>query len=175
MITGVLVRRHLINCFIVVPASVVFFVSSFFVNSSAHANDDAASIRQDCIDLVLDYAFYRDRPDAAGVANLFTEDGVIELLGDRFVGKEAIHARIEAGVGGPVFRHLMSTIRIFPQDLDHAQGISYVTVYVAAPGEGPRPVESFAGIGEYHDDFVRTAAGWKIQNRKYVPVFVPAK
>ena len=157
------------------PLLMLLLGSVFSIGSTAYANDDTASIKQACRDLVLDYAFYRDRPDATGVANLFTEDGVIELLGDRFVGKETIRARIQAGTGGPVFRHLMSTIRIFPQDANHAQGVSYVTVYVAPPGEGPRPVESFAGIGEYHDDFVRTAAGWKIQNRKYVPVFVPAK
>ncbi len=62
------------------------------VSSTAYANDDTASIKQACRDLVLDYAFYRDRPDATGVVNLFTEDGVIELLGDQFVGKEPIRA-----------------------------------------------------------------------------------
>ena len=126
-----------------------------------------------CEAVVLDYAYYRDRPDADAVANLFTEDAVLQVLGREYAGRKAIHDRIVAGEGGPVFRHMMSTIRIFPVDGDLATGVSYVTVY-SAPGEdGPVPVESFAAVGEYHDEFVRTESGCKIKRRDFVPVFVP--
>ena len=36
--------------------------------------DDPQDARQACTDLVLDYAYYRDRPDAQAVANLFADD-----------------------------------------------------------------------------------------------------
>lgn len=141
--------------------------------ADAHAFD-AAAIKTACEDLVLDYAYYRDRPDAQGVAAVFAEDARLEVLGQTFVGRDKIKARIEAGIGGPVFRHMMSTIRIFPVDQDHATGVSYVTVYSAPPGDGPLPVGNVAGVGEYHDRFVRTADGWKIAERKFVMVFAPA-
>ena len=132
-----------------------------------------ADVRQACTDLVLDYAYYRDRPDAAGVANVFTEDARLSVLGQTYTGRKAIHDRIVAGADGPIFRHMMSTIRIFPQDAKNATGVSYVTVYSAPRGEGPQPVERFAGVGEYHDKFVRTDEGWRIAEREFVLVFTP--
>jgi hypothetical protein len=68
---------------------------------------------------------------------------------------------------------MMSTIRIFIDDDGHARGVSYVTVYSAAAGELPRPLGAPLGVGEYHDRFVYTDAGWKIQHREFVPVFMP--
>ncbi len=134
----------------------------------------ADPVSEACRALVLDYAYYRDRPDADAVAELFTEDATLSVLGQQYVGREAIRARIRAGEDGPLFRHLMSTIRIFPGDDDHATGVSYVTVYSAPAGALPRPVTAFAGVGEYHDKFVRTAAGWRIQQRDFVLVLSPA-
>ena len=136
---------------------------------------DEAAIKAACEELVLNYAYYRDRPDADGVAAQFTEDARLEVLGQTFIGRDKIHARIEAGKGGPVFRHMMSTIRIFPVDQNQATGVSYVTVYSAPPGDMPQPINNFAAVGEYHDRFVRTAEGWKIAERKFVFVFAPAE
>ena len=126
-----------------------------------------------CTDLVRDYAYHRDRLDAAEVANLFTEDAKMSVLGQEFDGRGAIERRMLDGKGGPVTRHLMSTIRIFPESADRATGVSYVTVYISPrrDGDGPLPVEGFGGIGEYHDVFERTSDGWKIAARTFVPVF----
>ncbi len=129
----------------------------------------AEDVRQACRDLVLDYAYYRDRPDAQGFANVFAKDGELTVLGETFAGKAAIAARLKDAEEGPSFRHLMSTIRIFPVDADTATGVSYVTVYSAPPGE--TTVEGFLGVGEYHDEFVRTVDGWKIKKRVFVPVY----
>ena len=140
----------------------------------APAQDE--SIVGACTDLVLDYAYHRDRLAPDDVANLFTEDALMEVLGEVFEGRAAIRQRMIDSKGGPVSRHLMSTIRIFPEGPDSATGVSYATVYLAAPTdvEGPLAVEGFAGIGEYHDTFIRTAQGWKIAAREFRPVFVYA-
>ena len=132
------------------------------------------AIEQACTDLILDYAYYRDRPDADAFADLFAEDAELRVLGQEYVGREAIGDRLRNAAGGPVFRHMMSTIRVFVQDDSHARGVSYVTVYSAAGGTLPRPLTQPLGVGEYHDDFVRTDEGWKIQRREFVPVFLPA-
>lgn len=72
-------------------------LSATLLASQAHA----APWWEACRQTVLDYAYYRDRPDADGVAALFTDDATFTLGADKFVGREAIRARIQAGVQGP--------------------------------------------------------------------------
>ena len=67
----------------------------------------------------------------------------------------------------------MSTIHIVPVDSDHATGVSYATIYSAPAGESS--VSSFALMGEYHDEFVRTAEGWKISKRVLVQKYTPQR
>lgn len=148
---------------------VALLIALVFAASQVQAETTEAA----CRSLVLDYAYYRDRPDADAFANLFAEDGTLVVLGEEYASREKIRARLQGAAAGPVFRHMMSTIRIFPRDEDHADGVSYVTVYTAPPGDGPMPVQGFAAIGEYHDQFVRTPAGWKIQRREFKLVFTP--
>jgi hypothetical protein len=130
-----------------------------------HAHDAV----QACTDLVLDYAYYRDRPDPVGFASVFAENATLTVMGETYKGRQAIGERLQGAGRGPSFRHLMSTIRIFPIDELHATGVSYVTVYTAP--HGATEVEGFAGIGEYHDEFVLTPAGWKIASREFKPVY----
>ena len=150
----------------------LLLLSSALTALPAGAND-RLDIEQACTELVLDYAYYRDRPDAGSVADIFAEDAVLRVLGQEFAGRAAIRARLQGAEKGPVFRHMMSTIRIFVDSDDRARGVSYVTVYSASPGAMPRPLGAPLGVGEYHDVFVRTADGWKIQQRDFVPVFMP--
>ena len=119
-----------------------------------------------CRQLVMDYAWYRDHPDADAYAALFTEDAELSILGETFKGREAITQRLTASTGSTA--HLMSTVRINKVDDDTATGVSYVTVYTAPPGPGPHTVSGYAAIGEYHDDFRKTDAGWQIKKRVLV-------
>lgn len=145
-----------------------------FVLLAAGCAPQTESIEAACTELVLDYAYHRDRLDAEQVANLFTDDATMSVLGDVYDGREAIRKRMLDGQSGPVTRHLMSTIRIFPIDDLRATGVSYVTVYLAPrrDSQNPLAVEGFAGIGEYHDEFVLTDSGWKIAQREFRPAFV---
>ncbi len=147
---------------------------------TAAADADAAhqAISAACTELVLDYAYFRDRLDADAVANLFTEDARMFVLGETFNGRQAIRRRIEqakASADNPTMRHMMSTIRIFPIDAGNAEGVSYITVYGAVTDKLPAPVDGFLAVGEYRDKFVLTAAGWKIADREFVPVFTPTQ
>lgn len=124
------------------------------------------SVYDACRDLVMDYAYYRDHPDPDAYAALFTEDAVLSILGDTRNGRAAIRERLTQVTGGTV--HLMSTIRIKPVSATEATGVSYVTVYVTPAGDGPHTVDAWAGIGEYHDTFRKTTAGWQIAKRTLV-------
>jgi len=129
-----------------------------------------------CTDLVLDYALYRDQLDVENMAALFTAQARLSVQGNTYVGQEAIRKRIEGAKAGPKTRHLMSTIRIKPVSATKATGISYVTVYTT-PGPAHEKegevqfVEGFAIIGNYIDEFERTAEGWRIAARRLEGAF----
>lgn len=133
---------------------------------------------QACEALVLDYAYYRDREDlqtaAEGVAGLFTEDATLTVNGQSFQGRAAIFERIAGQSNAPLTAHMMSTIRIFPESGQRATGVSYATVYVV-PKQGDTPVtaDGFTAVGEYHDEFVRTPAGWRIAKRNFITRIAP--
>ena len=154
--------------------ALVFLSGSALAQSSTSmSRSDHAAIKAACTDLVLDYAYYRDRPDALGFANVFAPDGELRVMGQVFIGRKALHDRLANATDGPVYRHMMSTIRIFPVSPREATGVSYVTVYSAPAGTGPAQISNFAAVGEYRDEFVLTDSGWKIARREFVPVFLP--
>jgi hypothetical protein len=116
-----------------------------------------------CSNLVTDYAYHRDQFNAKEFSELFTEDASLTVVNQTWVGRANIEQRIEGLKTGSTIRHEMSTIRIVPVDDSHATGVSYATIYSAPAGE--TTVAGFALMGEYHDEFVRTAEGWKISKR----------
>jgi len=135
----------------------------FTVSPSSFADDD---VYWACSNLVTDYAYHRDQFNAKEFANLFTEDASLTVVSQTWVGRAEIEQRIEGLKTGSTIRHEMSTIRIVPIDADHATGVSYATIY-SAPA-GVNSVSGFALMGEYHDEFVRTADGWKFSKRVLV-------
>lgn len=130
---------------------------------SPSARADELSTYDSCRDLIMDYAYFRDHKNAEALAALFTDDAELSILGDVRKGREAIRQRLAEMSGNTV--HLMSTIRISKLSESEATGVSYVTVYAMPPGDDPHTVDGWAGIGEYHDTFRKTADGWKIAKR----------
>lgn len=132
----------------------------FSASTTSFAAED---VYRACSNLVTDYAYHRDQFNAIEFANLFTEDASLTVVNQTWIGRPDIEQRIEELKTGSTIRHEMSTIRIVPVDDDHATGVSYATIYAAPAGE--TSVSGFALMGEYHDEFVRTAEGWKISKR----------
>lgn len=136
----------------------------------------AAQIKLACENLVLDYATHRDQRNSQAFAQLFTDDGTLLLNGETFTGHPALAQRLE-GPSSQRSRHMMSNIRITVQDESHATGVSYALIFIgsakAYQDSGPSQISSFTAMGEYHDDFVLTDAGWRIAKRRFVPVFLP--
>jgi uncharacterized protein (TIGR02246 family) len=132
----------------------------FSASTTSFAAED---VYRACSNLVTDYAYHRDQFNATEFADLFTEDASLTVVNQTWVGRTDIGQRIEELKTGSTIRHEMSTIRIVPVDDYHATGVSYATIYAAAAGE--TSVSGFALMGEYHDEFVRTAQGWKISKR----------
>ncbi len=140
-------------------------IAALFVTTipSSFADND---VYWACSNLVTDYAYHRDQFNAKEFADLFTEDATLTVVSQTWEGRAEIEQRIEGLKTGSTIRHEMSTIRIVPIDENHATGVSYATIYSAPAGQST--VSGFTLMGEYHDEFVRTADGWKFSKRVLV-------
>ena len=133
--------------------------------------EDIASERA-CERLVLDFAYFSDRQDYASLADLFVTDGtMIRPSGDPLIGREAILKSYQSRATGRITRHVCTNVRITVESTSRARGLTYAIVY---SGNSNEPPEAHFGIkadarqliGEFEDEFVRTADGWRIAVRR---------
>lgn len=122
------------------------------------------------------YAIAADHGDVEGFVNCFAEDGIVSVPGSPdFVGHTAIRASIVAlGALGVTYRHIVTNSLITVDSTDAAHGICYLLTFnSSAPADptGSRPIEAPGTVGEYVDQFVRTAAGWRIRHRTLARTF----
>lgn len=132
-------------------------------------------IKQACEALVMDYARHRDQSRGAALAQLFTQDAELSVNGETFTGTQALLARFNAPAAQR-YRHMMSNVHITVTGHEQATGVSYALIFVGAidaqDPDAPITVANFVAMGEYHDTFVLTAAGWRIASRRFVPAFL---
>ncbi len=71
-------------------------------------------------------------------------------------------------------RHVCNNLLLDVVDDDHAEGVVYLTLYRHDGEEGRKvsPLEGPVLVGEYRDRFVRTAEGWRIEERLIFVSFV---
>jgi hypothetical protein len=130
------------------------------------------TIERACERLVLDFAYFSDRADYDSLAALFTPDGTMARpSGDPLVGRPAILEAYRSRPSGRITRHVCTNIRITVESAERASGLTYAVVY---SGDSSRAPESHFGIqadprrlvGEFEDQFVKTAEGWRIAARR---------
>lgn len=123
-----------------------------------------------CERLVKHFAQLNDQWDHDGIAALFVEDARFSrpLAPDDYLqGREAIHAMFRDRPKR-LARHVMTTIVIDVTSPTTARGRSYLT-YVSNPdGNTPAPAQAEPGLmfGQFDDEFVLTADGWRFQQRR---------
>ena len=133
-------------------------------------------IERECERLVTQYCHFVDHGEAARIADLFTKNGVWAGPGVRMEG----HDELRKGFGvrqansARMSRHVCNNLLVDVIDEDHAEGTVYLTLYRhdGEPGRKISPLEGPVIVGEYRDEFVRTADGWRIQNRKIFTSFM---
>ncbi len=136
--------------------------------------NERAEIERSCNRLVTAYARATDLGDGPAAAALFTEDGQLDMPGGRsFHGRAQIAARIAEQPRQQVSRHVIANIVIEPQAADRAAGSLYVTMYRGQRPEsgGPVPLDGPYLVGEYEDEYRRTAEGWRIARRRLTTIF----
>lgn len=130
-------------------------------------------IREECRQLITDYAWFADQADGAAMAGLFATDGVL-IDGD---GATITPADMRAGpVPGTAPRtiHVCSNITIEVLSEAEARGRTLLSFYYAMEGGSER---LFAGPrhGHYVDLFRNTASGWRIFRREYQRLTPPPR
>ena len=132
--------------------------------------DTRIAIERECERLVTSYCHYIDHGTAERVADLFSEDGVWSSAEATFDGREAIRKAMgeRQADAGRMSRHVCNNLLIDVINEDSAEGTVYLTLYRHDGKEGRRlsPLEGPLMVGEYRDQFVRGAKGWRISRRE---------
>jgi uncharacterized protein (TIGR02246 family) len=132
---------------------------------------DRAAIRQACSDLVLNAVACMDFQHPGGLAELFTEDGVlVRPNGQLLQGRDAIRLAYEQRPADRITRHLVTNTRVEVDSAREAHALSYVLLWggSTADATGPqgRGARGAQVLGEFDDRFVLTAQGWRIARRE---------
>jgi hypothetical protein len=126
-------------------------------------------IERACERLVTEYCHFIDHGEAAKIPTLFAEDGVWAS------GKIVRNGRAEIAAGfgrrqdnaGRISRHVCCNQLVDVIDENSATGVVYVTLFRNDGEVGRRLAPSDVPdlVGEYRDQFVRTAEGWRFKRR----------
>ena len=127
--------------------------------------------------LMTDYTRFVDFGQAERIAELFTEDGVWEGPGVRMDGQDEIRRFFSdrAAVTRRTSRHVITNVAIDLLSADTARALSYLVNFRHdSRGEVTLPVPADVPkyVGEYNDQFVRTADGWRFHERVFVNAFL---
>jgi hypothetical protein len=122
-----------------------------------------------CTALSIAYARHVDFGEYDKFVELFTEDGRLDV-GFPLEGRDAIQRGMTRRPAELRSRHIITNVSIDVQSEQEAIGISYLTLYRHVGPEsldaGPIIHSDPAAVGHYEDRYSRTAAGWRIADRK---------
>ncbi|MFC8345030.1 nuclear transport factor 2 family protein [Streptomyces sp. NPDC057280] len=129
-----------------------------------------------CERLIIDFVHRLDLGEPGSVAELFTEDGVWEWPppggdGRRAEGREALRTYFGSRPADRLSRRVMSNILVTVTSPDTATATSYFTTYRVdgheGDGQGPVPPGPPVQVGQYEDEFRRSAEGtWLLAARR---------
>jgi hypothetical protein len=115
---------------------------------------------------VARYTFHADRGDVAALAECFTDDGVLEFVGEwKAEGRDGIVERTSSVTGDtrvrehPLLRHHLASHHVELGGASDAQATTYFTAYTEI---GPDHV------GRYVDRLSRVSDSWLIARRRVV-------
>jgi len=119
--------------------------------------------------LVTEYAWVLDHRRWDQVARLMTDDVVLKIRGREIVGQDGLAewAGYRAQKGSRHTQHQMTLLRLEPVGVDVVRGTAALVLHVAKTGGTGTYVDL---VGEYQDEYVRTAEGWRFRRRTLVPV-----
>jgi ketosteroid isomerase-like protein len=139
---------------------------------------DNILIERECLSLMVNYNFYLDSMEIDRYLSLWTEDcvfkSVVPAPGLEVSGHDGLRMTIDRLFSQPnrIVRHLLSNAKITVHSPDNAEGFCVGLAIHGQLNNGSLPA-TLAGIslvGEYRDEYRRTAQGWKIARRELTRV-----
>jgi hypothetical protein len=141
---------------------------------TALSEEARAGIAYECAALSAAYSHHLDAGEADALAALFTSDGVWQIVTNRMQGREVIArywlARYAQRKPGERSRHVISNELIEVIDRDHAKGFAYFAVYSFDADAAKNASLAPGALAQSHDEYERTAQGWRIKLRRIEPV-----
>jgi hypothetical protein len=128
-------------------------------------------IEHECENLSIAYARHVDFKEYEAFVQLFAPDGELNVTGKSIIGQEHLRKVMARRPDALRSRHVLTNIYTRVIDEDHAEGISYLTLYRHVGNdndgddEGPRDISGPSAVGHYSDEFIRTAHGWRFASR----------
>lgn len=125
-----------------------------------------------CERLIVEYSRRVDFGDAAGIADLFVQDGVWSGVELTLTGREEIRAWFtrRQGLARRVSRHVCTNIGVDVLSEAEARATSYLINYRHDRPDGdrsmPAPARVPKYVGECHDRFALTEDGWRFARRR---------
>lgn len=143
-------------------------------------------IEWDCQKILRQYYHHIDHHEFEQAVQLFAEDVTWQLVGLDLTGRDAILEALHAGLGSDTIRHVVTNIIVNVIDEDHADLLTYTTIYYSKEGRredmdqplplsGPhRLVDTYAKM-RWHVDAWQIAArggGGQIFRRPDEPITI---
>ncbi|HEY6531005.1 MAG TPA: nuclear transport factor 2 family protein [Acidimicrobiales bacterium] len=105
-----------------------------------------------------------DTKDWAGYRALMVDDYSLESDGGLHEGADAVVEFVVAALGNATTVHQVHTPEIAFTDEDHATGTWAMEDMVIIPGDNGE--FRLHGMGHYHEHYVRTPDGWRLQKTR---------
>jgi uncharacterized protein (TIGR02246 family) len=123
-------------------------------------------------DLIATYLYRLDHGQANTLADLFTEDGVLDVAATGpLTGRDAIGAYYANRSTTRTTRHVSTNLYIIFDDATHAHAVHTLTYYMAE-GAPPLPAAAPMGVADYAETLVKGEDGvWRFQHRRPTPIF----
>jgi len=117
--------------------------------------------------LVTEYAWLLDHRRWRDVAGLCTDDAVLTIRGREIRGQTGLAAWAEHRAANKARRtqHQMTLLRLEAISQNEVIGTAALVLHVAKAGHGGTYIDL---VGEYRDEYVRTAEGWRFRRRHLV-------
>ena len=137
--------------------------------------DERRRIERECREIMVRMGHHLDSGRFEEFVDYFTADAEWHRRGKALKGREAILAQLHKRSPTLILRHVFTNFVVNVHDMDHAHCQAYMLGFRYDSGEvssTPPPFrDANRALWVYHDDLVRTEAGWKVSRRSAERIF----
>ncbi len=123
--------------------------------------------------LCMEFANALDAHDHTRTLATLAPEAVMATPAGEARGLAQIEKTLRARPTAMVTRHICTNFQLLSHTGERATGVCYVTCFKRSSQTPPPLRTPLPLVAEYHDDYIRTDAGWRVLARRIVLVFDP--